>query len=112
MDKIRYYMDEHVAKAVIRGLRERGVDVMSVVDADMLGAMDQEHLEFAFREHRVLRFTPSGNYSYQRCGQYLRQSLCQAGAWRSQKERQAPAWLLDGMFFIGYHLITLFQIGW
>ena len=28
----------------------------------------------------------------------------QAGAWHSQKERQAPAWPLDGMFFIGYHL--------
>ena len=32
------------------------------------------------------------------------QSPRQAGAWRSQKERQAPAWHLDGMFFIGYHL--------
>jgi len=28
----------------------------------------------------------------------------QAGAWHSQKERQAPAWPLNGMFFIGYHL--------
>jgi len=35
------------------------------------------------------------------------QSPRQAGAWRSQKERQAPAWPLDGMFFIGYHLTTL-----
>ncbi len=61
MDKIRYYMDEHVAKAVIRGLRERGVDVMSVVDAGMLGAMDQEHLEFAFREHRVI-FTQDDDF--------------------------------------------------
>ena len=47
--------------------------------------------------------------------QILRKSPCQAGAWRSQKERragawrsqkerQAPAWPLDGIFFIGYHL--------
>jgi len=34
----------------------------------------------------------------------LRKSPCQAGAWRSFWERQAPAWPLDGMFFIGYHL--------
>jgi len=26
-ENIRYYMDEHVAKAVARGLRRRGVDV-------------------------------------------------------------------------------------
>jgi predicted nuclease of predicted toxin-antitoxin system len=54
MDKIRYYMDEHVAKAVMRGLRQRGVDVLSVVDANMLGAKDYEHLEFAFKERRVV----------------------------------------------------------
>ena len=35
----------------------------------------------------------------------LRKSPCQAGAWRSFRERQAPAWPLDGMFFIGYYLI-------
>ena len=34
----------------------------------------------------------------------LRKSPCQAGAWRSFWERQAPAWPLDGMFFIGYYL--------
>ena len=46
MGRIRYYMDEHVAKAVIRGLRQRGVDVLSVVDANMLSAKDHEHCEF------------------------------------------------------------------
>ena len=30
MAKIRYYTDEHVAYAVIHGLRQRGVDVVSV----------------------------------------------------------------------------------
>ena len=38
------------------------------------------------------------------------QSPRQAGAWRSQKERQAPAWPLDGMFFIGYHLKALINL--
>jgi hypothetical protein len=33
-----------VANAVIRGLRQRGIDVLSVPDADMLGASDEAHL--------------------------------------------------------------------
>lgn len=54
MAKIRYYTDEHVAKAVIRGLRQRGVDVLSVVEANMLGAKDHEHLQLALAERRVI----------------------------------------------------------
>ncbi len=41
---------------------------------------------------------------YENHEQSLRKSTCQAGAWRSFWERQAPAWLLHGMFFIGYRL--------
>ena len=44
-EKIRFYTDEHVAKAVVRGLRERGVDVLTVLQAEMLGASDEEHLK-------------------------------------------------------------------
>lgn len=53
MSKIRFYTDEHIARAVIRGLRERGIDVLSVPDAGMLGASDGEHLAFAQTEGRV-----------------------------------------------------------
>ena len=28
--KVRFYTDEHVAKAVMHGLRQRGVDVLTV----------------------------------------------------------------------------------
>lgn len=31
MAKIRFYLDEHVAKAVARGLRQRGVDVFQLL---------------------------------------------------------------------------------
>ena len=61
MAKIRFYTDEHVAKAVIRGLRQRGVDVLSVVDADKLGAKDHEHLQFALAERRVI-FTQDDDF--------------------------------------------------
>ncbi len=52
--KVKFYTDEHVAKAVIHGLRQRGVDVRTVGDAGMLGATDEEHLVWARRESRVL----------------------------------------------------------
>ena len=53
-DRIRLYTDEHVPRAVIEGLRRRGVDVMAVTEAGMLGASDGEHLTFAQREGRVV----------------------------------------------------------
>ena len=53
MSKIRYYTDEHVSRAVIRGLRQRGIDVVSVPEAGRLGASDEEHLAFAHADGRV-----------------------------------------------------------
>jgi len=50
---IRFYTDEHVSKAVINGLRQRGVDVLTVAEANLLGATDAEHLERARSEGRV-----------------------------------------------------------
>ncbi|MEW6419266.1 MAG: DUF5615 family PIN-like protein [Nitrospirota bacterium] len=44
--KIKFYTDEHVAKAVIKGLRQRGVDVLTVSEAGMRGASDKEHIAF------------------------------------------------------------------
>jgi hypothetical protein len=52
--KIRYYTDEHVSRAVINGLRQRGVDVLSVPEADRIGTADNEQLAFALAEGRVL----------------------------------------------------------
>lgn len=52
--KIRVYTDEHVAKAVVKGLRQRGVDVLTVAEASTLGASDEEHLARARAEDRVL----------------------------------------------------------
>lgn len=59
--KIRFYTDEHVAKAVVRGLRQRGVDVLTVSEAGMLGASDQEHLAQAREEGRVI-FTQDDDF--------------------------------------------------
>ncbi|MBP8251691.1 MAG: DUF5615 family PIN-like protein [Herpetosiphon sp.] len=54
MSKIKVYADEHVSWAIINGLRQRGVDILSVADAGLLGASDETHLTFAIRENRVM----------------------------------------------------------
>ncbi len=61
MSKIRYYTDEHVARAVVNGLRQRGIDVLSVVEAAMLGAEDEAHLVFGLAEQRVI-FTQDADF--------------------------------------------------
>ena len=54
MGKIKFYTDEHVSKAVVMGLRRRGVDVLTVPEAGTLGASDEEHLRRAREEGRVI----------------------------------------------------------
>jgi hypothetical protein len=54
-------MDEHVARAVVLGLRRRGVDVVTVVEANLLGATDEEQLAFARSEGRVF-FTRDADF--------------------------------------------------
>ena len=54
MNKIRYYTDENVSRAIIHGLRQRGVDVLSVPEADMLSASDEKQLAFAVEQKRVI----------------------------------------------------------
>lgn len=61
MCEVRYFTDEHVSRAVLRGLRQRGVDVLSVPEANKLGATDEEHLAFALAEGRVV-FTQDDDF--------------------------------------------------
>lgn len=52
--KPKFYADEHVSKAVVRGLRQRGVDVLTVAEAGMRGASDEQHLIRGRMEGRVI----------------------------------------------------------
>jgi predicted nuclease of predicted toxin-antitoxin system len=54
MAKVRFYADEDVSRAVVMGLRQRGVDVLTVSEAGLLGASDEEHLREAQAEGRVI----------------------------------------------------------
>jgi uncharacterized protein with PIN domain len=58
---IRFYTDEHVARAVTTGLRLRGANVLTVPDAGTLGASDEQHLAFALAERRVI-FTQDDDF--------------------------------------------------
>jgi hypothetical protein len=54
-------MDEHVPTAVAKGLRRRGVDVVTTQDAGMLGADDDTQLIFATSQSRVI-FTQDDDF--------------------------------------------------
>jgi uncharacterized protein with PIN domain len=61
MAGIKFYLDEHVSRAVAKGLRQRGADVLTVPEAGMIGASDEEHLALAGREGRVI-FTQDDDF--------------------------------------------------
>jgi uncharacterized protein with PIN domain len=53
--QIRLYVDEDaMARALVRGLRARGVDVITVLDAGMSEYDDMAQLEHATQQERVL----------------------------------------------------------
>lgn len=51
--EIRFHLDEHIDRAGAEGLRRRGVDVTTTIDADLAGAPDEEQLAYATSEGRV-----------------------------------------------------------
>lgn len=61
MGEIRLYTDEHVSRAVVSGLRQRGVDILSVPEAEMRGADDEAHLALALAQRRVI-FTQDDDF--------------------------------------------------
>jgi hypothetical protein len=58
---LRFHLDEHVAHAVAHGLRQRQIDVTTTTDAGLLAAPDEDHLNFALRENRVV-FTNDSDF--------------------------------------------------
>ena len=58
MARIRFFTDEQVSKAVVMGIRRRGVDVLTVPEAGTLGASDAKQLRRARAEGRIFYATP------------------------------------------------------
>lgn len=58
---IRFHLDEHCDFAIAKGLRRRGVDVTTAVEARLLGAKDEDHLVFASTLARTI-FTRDADF--------------------------------------------------
>jgi predicted nuclease of predicted toxin-antitoxin system len=42
-----FYLDEHISRAVVKGLQSRGILAIMAVDVGMTGRSDEEHLAYA-----------------------------------------------------------------
>lgn len=47
MPDIRLFADEQVSRAIVLGLRQRGVEILSTPEAGRAGLSDEDHLDFA-----------------------------------------------------------------
>lgn len=53
-ETIRFHCDEHIDPALVGGLRQRGVDVTTAGEAGLLGATDEQHLDYARTQQRMI----------------------------------------------------------
>ena len=54
IEAIKFYTDTHIAKAVAVQLRNRGIDVIRCEEVGLAKADDENHLEYAASERRVV----------------------------------------------------------
>jgi predicted nuclease of predicted toxin-antitoxin system len=54
MGKIRVYTDESVSVAIAEGLRRRGIDAFTALEAGSLGLTDEEQLIYAKKEKAII----------------------------------------------------------
>ena len=51
---IKFHLDENVRSAIAQGLRRRGVDVTTTPEQLLIGTSDEEQLNFAISQQRVI----------------------------------------------------------
>lgn len=61
MAEVRFQLDEHIPNAVAEALRLRGIDVLTMAEAGLLGITDRELLARSLGEGRVL-VTQDGHF--------------------------------------------------
>lgn len=53
-EQIQFFLDEHIPAAVGVGLRFRGIDVLTIQEAERAGLSDSDQLQFATEQNRVI----------------------------------------------------------
>ena len=53
-EKIKFHLDENVNNAIAQGLRRRGIDVTTTPEQSLIGASDEEQLNFSISQNRVI----------------------------------------------------------
>ncbi|HEY7424896.1 MAG TPA: DUF5615 family PIN-like protein [Gemmataceae bacterium] len=53
-EPIRYYLDQHIPGAVVNGLHQHGIDVLTAQEAGRCGLSDPDQLAFATAQERVM----------------------------------------------------------
>ncbi len=59
-DKIRFHLDEHIPHAIAKGLRQRGIDVTTTVEAGLRTLSDDTQMAYIRQEQRVLVTSDAG----------------------------------------------------
>jgi acetolactate synthase regulatory subunit len=79
MSKVRLYLDEDACEnAIVRGLRARGFDVLTTIEAQQCGATDQHQLAFAVEKGRTIYTLNVGDFARLH-REYLLQGIVHTG---------------------------------
>ena len=60
-ERIKFHLDENVSNAIADGLKRRGINVTTTAEVNLISASDEEQVEFAFAEKRVI-FTQDDDF--------------------------------------------------
>jgi predicted nuclease of predicted toxin-antitoxin system len=73
------YLDEDaMRRSLVRALRDRGIDVLTALDAGMIEREDREHLDYATKQRRVVCTFNRGDF-YRLHSEYVAQGKRHAG---------------------------------
>ncbi|MDH3717780.1 MAG: DUF5615 family PIN-like protein [Planctomycetota bacterium] len=79
MSAVRLFVDEDAGEhAVMDGLRARGIDVLTTIEANRCGAEDSDQLTFATQHGRTIYTFNAGDFARLH-GEYLRQGIDHSG---------------------------------
>ena len=82
----RYLDDDSLDKALVKALRERGIDVVTTVEVGLDGSDDEEHLAYAAEQGRVLCTFNIGDFCRIH-SQWLSEGKSHAGIILAQQQR-------------------------